>query len=433
VISKPEHLTIPELRRLHQERLRALFAEVLPGNSFYRDKFAATGHPFDRLHEPEIFGQLPHTTKAELIADQLANPPYGTNLTFPRSRYTRLHQTSGTSGQPLRWLDTPASWDWVVDCWTQVFRAARIEPNDRFFFPFSFGPFLGFWSAFEAAARYGCLATAGGGMTSLARLRFLLENQVTALVCTPTYALRLAEVARENGIRLGPQTTDYAIRAVIVGGEPGGSIPQTRRRIEEAWHARLFDQSGMTEIGPATYECFEGPGGLHVLEGDFLAEILEPGSNQAVPAGEIGELVLTNFGRTGSPLIRYRTGDLVRPDRQACPCGRVFLRLQGGILGRTDDMIHVRGNNLYPSSLEAVLRRFAEVVEYRVAISQVGALTAVKITIEPDSQAAASDLAERVGQAIREELLFRAEVTVVPPGSLPRFEMKARRIVHEGA
>src|SRR5207248_2152489 len=205
----------------------------------------------------------------ELIADQAAHPPYGSNLTFPLAQYTRLHQTSGTSGQPLRWLDTNKSWEWMLGCWQQCFRAALLDTSDRIFFPFSFGPFLGFWTAFEAATRYGCLALAGGGMTSLARLRFLCDNRVTVVVSTPTYALRLAEVARDNGIVLGNQTPGYAVRAVIVGGEPGGGIPATRRRIEESWQARLFDQSGMTEIGPATCECLEAPGGLHLLEGDF--------------------------------------------------------------------------------------------------------------------------------------------------------------------
>jgi len=426
-----DHLTRVELDRLQEGRLRALLDAILPQNLFYAAKLSATALLLDRLHLREVFNQLPFTMKSELIADQKANPPYGTNLTYPLSQYTRLHQTSGTSGQPLRWLDTAETWSWVVGCWGQVYRAAWIEPADRFFFAFSFGPFLGFWSAFEGAGHRGCLTIAGGGLTSLARLRALIDNRCTAIVCTPTYALRLAEVAKENNIILGPETPGYSVRAVFVAGEPGGSIPETRRRIEQTWHARVFDQSGMTEIGAATYECFEGPGGLHVMEADFLPEIVDPMTGQPVQNGDIGELVLTNFGRIGSPLLRYRTGDLVRASKRPCPCGRSFLRLEGGILGRTDDMIHVRGNNLYPSALEAVIRRFAEIAEYRVALAANGPLTEVKISIEPAREAFGSHLAERVSQAIREELLFRAEVAEVPPGTLPRFEMKAKRIVHE--
>jgi phenylacetate-CoA ligase len=426
-----EHrLTRANLEDLQRQRLRALLDAILPRNRFYARKITEAGLPADRLHLADVFANLPFTTKAELIADQRDNPPYGTNLTFPLTQYTRLHQTSGTSGQPLRWLDTNASWDWMLGCWQQVYKAAGLEAGDRLFFAFSFGPFLGFWTAFEAATRHGCLALAGGGMTSLARLRFLIDNRATAVVCTPTYALRLAEAAREHGITFAKEP-DYSVRAVVVGGEPGGGIPATRRRIEEAWHARLFDQSGMTEIGPATCECLEAPAGPHLLEGDFIGEVIDPSTGQPVPSGATGELVLTNLGRTGSPLLRYRTGDLVRVDPRPCPCGRTFQRLDGGILGRTDDMIHIRGNNLYPSSLEAVIRRFEEVAEYRVVIAQREEMAEVRIAIEPVRESAGSQLAERLAQTIRQELLFRAHVETVRPGTLPRFEMKAKRIVHE--
>jgi phenylacetate-CoA ligase len=238
--------------------------------------------------------------------------------------------------------------------------------------------------------------------------------------------LRLAEVAAEHDLALAPGTPGYKVRALIVAGEPGGSIPATRSRIEQAWQARVFDHSGMTEMGPVAIECLENPGGLHILEEDYLAEVIDPVTTAPVKPGTIGELVLTNLGRAGSPLLRYRTGDLVRLDPQPCPCGRPWLRLDGGILGRTDDMIHVRGNNFYPSTLEAVLRRFPEVGEYRAVVSQRGAMSALRIEVEGNEE-----LAERVRQAIREELLFRADVVAVPPGMLPRFEMKAKRIVHE--
>jgi phenylacetate-CoA ligase len=430
-VGAEDQMTRPALEALQRQRLRAMLDAILPANRFYARKIAAAGLRPDKLHETETFARLPFTTKAELTVDQCEHPLYGTNLTYAADQYARLHQTSGTSGQPLRWLDTNRSWDWVTECWRKVYRAARIEPGDRIYFAFSFGPFLGFWSAFEAATRHGCLALPGGGMTSLARLRFLIDNSATVVVCTPTYALRLAETAREHGIILGTQTPGYAVRAIIVGGEPGGGIPATRRRIEESWHARLFDQSGMTEIGPATYECFENPGGLHLLEGDFIAEVIDPQTTRPIPAGQVGELVLTNLGRWGSPLLRYRTGDLVKVDPRPCPCGRTFLRLEGGILGRTDDMIHIRGNNLYPSSLEAVIRRFPEVAEYRLIIAKREEMAEVRVVLEPIDEAAGRDLVERVGQSIRQELLFRADVELAPVGSLQRFEMKARRVLHE--
>jgi phenylacetate-CoA ligase len=397
-------------------RLAELLRTILPTNRFYARKFA--GLPLDN------WSKLPFTTKDELVANQAEHPPYGELLTYSLERYTRLHQTSGTKGAPLRWLDTPESWQRMLGTWEKMFGIVGVTPVDRLLFAFSFGPFLGFWTAFEAASRMGCLCLASGGLSSGARLRMLLDNRASVILCTPTYALHLAQIAQEQSLRLG------GVRSIIVAGEMGGSIPSTRARIEAAWQARVFDHSGMTEIGPVAIECPDGPSGLHILEDEYFAEVIEVGP--AAPAvrlagpGQVGELVLTNLGRLGSPLIRYRTGDLVRVDSTPCPCGRKWTRLAGGILGRTDDMIAIRGNNFYPSALENVLRRFAEVVEYRVTIDRQAPLAQLRIEIEA---APSMNLAGRIADAIRDELMFRAEVVLAAAGTLPRFEMKAQRIV----
>ncbi len=412
------------LMQLQERRLARLLDEILPANRFYADKLCQAGLKREDIRSLGDLSRLPFTSKTELLADQQAHPPYGRNLTYPAARYCRFHQTSGTMGQPMRWLDTRESWEWMLDCWETIFRVVAVRETDRLFFPFSFGPFLGFWTAFEAAARRGLLCLPAGGLSTAARLHMLKDNQATIVLCTPTYALRMAEVGREQGLLPEP-----SVRALIVAGEPGGSIPAVRQRIEQAWQARVFDHSGLTEVGPMTIECPANPGGLHILEDDYLAEVLAPSSGQPVPDGQIGELVVTNLGRWGSPVLRYRTGDLVRVDPKLCPCGRGWRRLQGGILGRTDDLIHLRGNNIYPSAVENIVCRFAEVAEYRIIIDRTGSLVALRIEVEP-KLSAAGQLAERVAQAVRDELLFRAEVVEVPSGSLPRFEMKGRRIVH---
>jgi phenylacetate-CoA ligase len=296
------------------------------------------------------------------------------------------------------------------------------------FFAFSFGPFLGFWTAFEAAARRGHLCLPAGGMSSGARLRFLLDNQATVVLCTPTYALRLAEVAQEERIDLAASP----VRMLIVAGEPGGGIPATQQRIEAAWGARVIDHWGMTEIGPAAIECAANPGGLHLVASAFLAEVIDPGEGKPVEPGADGELVLTNSGRLGSPLLRYRTGDLVRVDSRPCPCGSSFLRLDGGVRGRVDDMIVVRGNNVYPSALQTILHRFAEVVEYRIEVDRSASLPSLHIDVELSASADAA-VTTRIEQAIQTELLFRARLRAVPAGSLPRFEMKACRVVEKTA
>lgn len=412
------------LEALQLARLRQLLAEILPRNRFYAAKLSAHGVRAESLHSLADLAQLPFTTKEELVRDQERHPPYGTVLTYPREHYCRLSQTSGTSGQPLRWLDTSASWQWMLDCWEKIYQIIGITSADRLCFAFSFGPFLGFWTAFEAAARRGCLCLPAGGMSSAARLRFLLENEATVLLCTPTYALRLAEVARQQGLSLAGSS----VQRVVVAGEAGGSIPATRARIEEAWGARVFDHSGMTEVGPMTIECPEAPGGVHVLEGDYLVELLEPGGTRPVSPGEVGEIVVTNLGRWGSPLLRYRSGDLARQEPRPCLCGRTFLRLAGGLLGRTDALIHVRGHNVYPSAVEAVLHAFPEVAEYQLHVERRPEGSELHIRVEPRSEAEGRGLAERLTEAVRERLLFRPQVTVVAPGSLPRFEMKAQRL-----
>jgi phenylacetate-CoA ligase len=409
------------------EQLRALLTEIFPANKFYSQKLNSAGITFDVASLEDFSNRFPFTRKSEIAEDQRAHPPFGTNLTYPLERYTRQHQTSGTKDAPLRWLDTPESWDWMLESWGEVLRAAGVEKHDRIYFAFSFGPFIGFWMAFEAAARLGALCIPGGGLSSAARVKAILETGATVLCCTPTYALRLAEVAAQEKIDL----RQWRIKKIIVAGEPGGSIPAIRSRMEQLWSgARAFDHHGMTEVGPVTYECPERPGVLHVIESAYYAEIIEPATGKPVPTGQPGELVLTTLGRIGSPLLRYRTGDLVKADAQPCKCGRAELALLGGILGRTDDMIVVRGVNIYPSAVEEIIRAHKEIVEYQVQVGSVNSLAEMSIRIEADGDAElANALAAKLEKTFQTQFALRVPVTSVPSGTLPRFEMKAKRWV----
>ncbi len=420
-----------ELSAQQLSRVQRLLAAILPRNRFWQAKFAAAGVVTGDLRTLEDVSRLPMTTKEELAADQAAQPPYGTNLTFEPAKYSRLHQTSGTTtGVPLRWLDTAESWAWMIGCWTQIYQLMGLEPADRLCFPFSFGPFLGFWAGFEGALLQGNLCLAAGGMSSEARLKLIDDNQVTILGCTPTYALRLADAAASQGLILAANT----VRAVLVAGEPGGNIPATRDRITQAWGARVFDHWGMTEIGPLASEAEDDPGHLTVLESECLAEIVDPETGRPVSPGGIGELVVTNFGRVGSPVIRYRTGDLVQAETSAHPSGRTWLRLRGGILGRVDDMLIIRGNNVFPASIESVIREFAEITEFRLVVRQQRAMQHLRIEIEPApnlGESSLQDVITRLQRVIKDRLNFQAEITAVAAGALPRFEMKSRRIVRE--
>jgi len=388
-------------------RLSAKLPELRQKNQFYRARLS------DRVAG---LGDLPFVTKAELSDDQATHPPFGTNLTYPIERYVRLHQTSGTTGRPLRILDDAQSWEWWRECWQPIYRAAGVTARDRIFFAFSFGPFVGFWSAFAGAERLGALCLTGGAMSTTERVASLLATEATVVMCTPTYALRLAEAAREEGIDLARSH----LRVSIHAGEPGASIPTTRERIEKELGVEAFDHTGATEVGAYGFSC-SARDGVHVNESEFIAEILDARTGEARDEGD-GELVLTNLGRWGMPAIRYRTGDRVTAVRGACSCGRTLVKLAGGIAGRVDDMVTVRGVNVFPSAIEAIIRRFDEVGEYRVELATVREMDELHCTVE-----ATADVAERVAAAIHREVGIRCKVETVAPGTLPRFEMKAKR------
>jgi len=407
-------------------------AELIPANKFYSSKLAAESVTFDVPGLKYFSDHFPFTLKPELVEDQRRHPPFGTNLTYPIECYTRFHQTSGTSGTPLRWLDTPESWEWMLESWTMILIKAGVRAGDRVFFAFSFGPFIGFWMAFESANKLGCLCLPGGGLSSAARVQTILDNGITVVCCTPTYAMRLAEVAAEEKINLG----SGKVRALIVAGEPGGSIPAVRARLEKLWPgAGIFDHHGMTEVGPVTYQCPEVPGVLHVMERAYLAEVIEVRSGHAIASGESGELVLTGLGRTGSPLLRYRTGDLVKPvfapagqEAKPCVCGSYELALEGGILGRVDDMVVIRGVNVYPSAVEEIVRSSSGVAEYQFEINRSKTLPEISLQVEPAPGCAnIAELVRKLERSFETTLALRVPVTLVPAGTLPRFEMKGKR------
>ena len=400
-----------EFRDLQLRKLRAGLTEVLKTNAFWRSRLTA-------VRTWDDFERLPLTTKAELLADQAANPPYGTNLTYTLDRYVRLHQTSGSSGDsPLRWLDTQESWDWWVRIWSEhVYPAAGVGAGDRIFFAFSFGPFIGFWSAFGGAERLGAMAISGGAMTSEQRVRTIFDLRATVLMSTPTYALRLAGVASGLGIDL--ESSD--IRVTLHAGEPGASIPTTRAAIESAYSAACFDHTGMTELGPTGFSCSRRDG-IHAIESEFIFEVLDAAGR---PATE-GELVATNLGRWGMPLVRYRTGDRVRVSREPCSCGSPFLKFVGGIQGRVDDMFTVRGVNLYPSQVEDIVRGHPEVAEFVIEHRRVREMDEVSLLVE----LAGDDTTVRLEADLRQALGVRLGCRVVPTGTLPRSELKSKRIV----
>ena len=418
VSSKREQLEQQQLARLGE-----MLDRLLPANQFYRGKLAQAN--VENIDSLAALRELPFTTKSELVEDQQRHAPFGSGLTFALQDYIRIHQTSGTTGKPLYWLDTEQSWNWWAECWKTIFAAAGVGAQDRIYFAFSFGPFIGFWAGWEGARKIGALAISGGAQSSAQRLKSLVDYGATVLVCTPTYALHLAAEAKTAGIDLAKNS---AVRITLHAGEPGASIPSTRKTIEESWGARCFDHPGATEVGAFGFQCEFQTDGVHVNENEFIAEVVDPVSRAPVDENDQGELVLTNLGRIGSPVIRYRTGDLVEPSHESCPCGRPFLLLQGGVLGRVDDMVVVRGVNVFPSAVENVVREFAEVDEFRVEVFERAAMREIRLVVEPSVLHGTGDaLRQEISQRLRQRIGLRADVDVVAPGTLPRFELKARR------
>ena len=392
------------------QKLNDLIHAILPANRFYTEKLGAPG-TFTSLSD--FTERVPFTTKDELAANREKHPPYGTTHTFPLSGYHRFHQTSGTRGKPLIWLDDPDNWTWILDNWEWVWRGAGVKAGDTAFFPFSFGPFLGFWAGFEAATRMGVRAVPGGGLSSEDRLQLLRHSRSTILCCTPTYALRLAEV----GEKMKLPVSSLGIRKIIVCGEPGGSILEVRQRIEAAWQARVYDHHGMTEIGPVSVSSETDRDLLLLRHDSYFCEVIDPATDSPTPWGETGELVLTTLGRYGSPLLRYRTGDLVMP-----VIHEDHFALRGGVLSRTDDMIVIRGINIHPSSIDAIVRSFSEIAEYQVEIDQRPALSELNLTVESTAETASA-----LAQKLRSIFTLRIPVTAVARGTLPTFEVKAKR------
>jgi phenylacetate-CoA ligase len=435
-----------DLDRLKLDRLRAMVAAVLPGNAFYAAKLGRAMPPPESL---AAVAAWPFTTKEELVAGAAATG-LPANLTYPAAHYVRYHQTSGTHGRPLPVFDTAADWGWWMECWRLVLARGAVGPGDRVLVASSFGPYLGFWSGFDGVVAAGAMAIPTGGMSSLARLELARSTGATVLLATPSYALHLAEVAADAGIDI----RGLPVRLVVVAGEPGGSVPGVRAALAAAWGAAVLDHAGASEVGPwgvggttsavtiadpaaAVPEVVSTPEvpALEVPELEVIEECFHPEFIPLPPAGGadpggLAELVLTTLGRIGAPVVRYRTGDVVRPrwpsTAEIAAGSTPRVRLEGGILGRTDDMLVVRGVNIFPSAVEGIVRGFPGVVEYRLTVATRESLDSMTVEIEDRLHAP-----DRVAAELRLRLGLRIDVTEVPLGSLPRFEGKGRRVVDQ--
>ncbi|MFB3883872.1 MAG: phenylacetate--CoA ligase family protein [Thermodesulfobacteriota bacterium] len=407
-------------------RLKSLIELVYRENPFYQRRFKEHGIVPADIQSLKDLAKLPYLYKHEISEDQEAHPPFGSNLIGGLKKYVRYHQTTGTTGRPVRWLDTKETWQWRGRCAAMSLTGSGVTSEDIIFFPFAFGPHVAFWGVWEGAYQIGALAVAGGGWNTLQRIKAIFENRVTVVTCTPTYAMRMAEVANENGIDL----KESSVRLTFHGGEPGPLIPSVRKKIIGSWGAKPFDYPGLTEVGAYGLHCVSQDEAVHVNEAEFILEMIDPVTGDLIEGDGIGEMVLTNLGRTSSPAIRFRTGDLVKTKTEKCPCGRAFRLLEGGVLGRADGMITVRGINIFPSQVQAAVEKYLGLgEEYQVIAYTEKGMTELKVLCELLEQSQGDAVVKKIEEDLRNTFEIRIGAEAVPRGTLERSDFKSKRFV----
>src|SRR3989442_7549542 len=363
----PKNETLPreELQALQLLKLGRMCDWAYANSPFHHRKFDEAGFMPEQLKALDDIRRIPFMTREEWMHSIMETPMFGDVVATAETNAIRYHLTSGTSGRtPIRVLDGMKDWEWIAEMWCYGLWGFGVRPVDTVFVAFGYSTFIGFWGLHYAGQKLGCLTLPGGAMTTDQRVKQIVEMGATVVASTPTYALRMAQEAKTLGIDLAGSS----VKRLILSGEPAGSIPATKRLIEEEWGAKAGDTAGMTELG--TIMIFEGseqPGGTHIIEDNYIEEVVDPQTGEPVGYGKLGERLITSFGRGFIPVLRYRTRDLVvRVPASGCTCGRTFDLYEGGIRGRVDDMKLVRGTNVYPRAVESIVREFKEIDEFRI-------------------------------------------------------------------
>jgi phenylacetate-CoA ligase len=431
----PKNETLPreELQALQLLKLRRLCEWAYATTPFHQRRFDAAGFKPDQLQTLDDIRRIPFMTREEWMDSQIENPLYGDLLATDQTNAIRYHLTSGTTGRtPIRVLDSMKDWEWINEMWCYGIWGFGVRPEDTVYFAFGYGSFIGFWGAHYACEKIGALVIPGGAQTTDGRIKQIIEMGVTTVCSTPTYALHMAQRAREMGIDIAKEGK---VNKVILSGEPAGSIPAVKHQLEEAWGAKCGDTAGMTEVGTIMiFECSHQPGGTHIIEDHYIEEVLNPYTDEPVGYGELGERVVTSFGRGFIPVIRYRTKDMVmRVPASTCTCGRTWDIYDGGIRGRWDDMKLIRGTNVYPRAVEAIIREYNAIDEFQIYIWRSEDLQdeiTIRVEITPDYASQWEVMQQKLSKDLsnsHEGLRFNIEL--MNHGDLPRFELKAKRLV----
>jgi phenylacetate-CoA ligase len=428
----------PILETMPQEKLRALqlnkFKKIVQWaydhSKFHRQLYAEAGLEPGDIKTFEDIARVPKVEKAMMRDIQRKDPfPYGDALCVPLERVTEFHQTSGTTGQPVYQPDTWQDWEWWSEAWSYIMYAQGFRETDRIFIPFGYNIFVAYWAGHYAGEKMGCEVVPGGVLDTKARLLKMQELKATALMATPTYVLGMADAARRE-LGLDP-AKDLNISKILCAGEPGASIPSTKKRMEEAWGAKVYDHVGATEIGAWGYECTAQPGGLHVNEALFLVEIEDVMTGEIITEpGRRGKLVMTALDREAQPCVRFDSKDMAEWAADPCPCGRTFRWIKGGVVGRADDITKVKGVLLAPSAIEEVVRSFSELSdEFEVVVTKKGDVDDITLKVElvPEAVGQRKEIEARLVDQLRLKTNLRYNLEFHEYNTLPRYQVKAQR------
>ena len=424
-----ETLPRERLQRLQLEKFKRIFRWTYERSRFHRDLYDRAGITPDDIHTLADVRRVPKVEKSMLRGIQRKDPfPYGDALCLPLDEVTVYHQTSGTTGQPVYQADSWTDWEWWNECWAYVLWSQGYRPSDRVFIPFGYNVFVAFWAGHYAAEKIGCEVVPGGVLDTQARILKIQELQATALMGTPTYLLGMAETARS---KMGLDPRKLTIRKITCAGEPGAGIPATKKRLESAWNAKVYDHAGATEIGAWSFECRHQPGGIHVNEAFFLVEIEDPETGEIIEEpGRSGKMIITALDRRAQPCVRFDSKDMVAWAEEPCPCGRTFRVLAGGVIGRADDITKVKGVLLAPSAIEEVVRSVEGLGdEYEVVVERTGDRESITLKVEilPEAREGQKEIEARLRDQLRLKTNLGYVLEMHEVGSLPRYEVKAKR------
>jgi phenylacetate-CoA ligase len=428
-----ETLPLERLQELQLEKFKRIVAWAYDNSSYYRRLYKAAGVEPGDIKTMDDVRKVPTTDKAKLKEAQEEGPfPYGSRLCAPLENVSEFRQTSGTTGTPVYQADTWQDWDWWSECWCYILWAQGYRPSDRLFLPFGYNIFVAFWAGHYAAEKLGCEVVPGGVLDTAARVLKVQELKATAMMGTPTYILNMADVAKN---RLGIDAAGLTIERITCAGEPGASIPTTKKRMQDAWGAKVYDHAGATEIGAWSYECAEQSGGMHVNQGMFLVEIEDIVTGELITEpGRKGKMIITALDRMAQPCIRFDSKDLIQWAADPCPCGRSYQLVEGGVLGRADDITKVKGVLLSPTAIEEVVRGFDELTdEYEVLVERPGDTDKITLKVEfnPGAESQQDEVLARLKDQLRLKTNLGYLIEVHPAGSLQRWEVKARRFKDE--